>query len=411
MRKLIIVSFSFSFFLLTATANAQTLILKNTPKCIDNLTSYAELDSIFSKSKIILLGEAGHGDGATFELKTKLIKYLYARHGYTILINEASGLTETLIQNRQKIKPGDIFINTSDEKFKNSEQYVELYNFLQSTPNFKYYGLDCQPINIDLFLNELILLRGKVKDKSISQYLTDIRSYYEQGTGRREFTLSLDSLNILDSLTTRHYKNISAFNHTDSNYIKILLQNFRANLHIAIHNIEEMDYSFKSINWRDSVMALNVYYTMKQFPNEKVIISAANFHNAKNIHHLYRNEDSAYYAKIQPCGWYIANKYKDKAYSIAIASTGGTFGYCTDTSVYNIAEVAKFKIDNTVLEGNLLISGCEISFYDFRKDDNLLTKTYRSLIFGTNMHNGKWSTAFDGVINIRNQKHSTPIKK
>lgn len=389
----------------------QSLFLQQKPVCIDNFNNINELDSIFKHTNIILLGEAGHGDGATFELKTKLIKYLYEKHNYTILINEASGLTETVVQNRQKIKSPEIFRTTGDQKFANSEQYVQLYQFLQGTPDFKYYGLDCQPSNLNIFLNELNLLGAKVKDNNLAKYLIDIGLYYEQGTGRREFTLSLDSLILLDSLTAQYHKNVGVFNHSDSAYIKILLQNFRANLHIAIHNIEEMSYSYKSINWRDSVMALNVDYIINKFPNEKVIISAANFHNAKSIHKIYRNEDSTYYAKIQPCGWHIANKYKDKAYSIAIASTGGTFGYCTDTSVYNITEVAKFKIDENILETHLLIPNCEISFYDFTKDENIDTKIYRSLIFGTNMHRGKWSTAFDGVINIRNQKHSTPIKK
>jgi hypothetical protein len=389
----------------------QSISLQQKPVCIDNFKNINGLDSIFKNNNIILLGEAGHGDGETFELKTKLIKYLYEKHGYTILINEASGLTETIVQNSQKINPSTIFKNTGDEKFSNSQQYAKLYRFLKRTPRFKYYGLDCQPVNLDILLNELRQLGAKMKDKYLANYLNDMSLFFEQAVGRREFTFSLDSLNVLDSLSIQYYKNVSAFNHSDPTYIEILLQNFRANLRIAIHNIEEMSYSYKSINWRDSVMALNVDYIMNMFPNEKVIISAANFHNARNMHQLYRNEDSTYYAKIKPCGWYIANKYKEKAYSIAIASTSGTFGYCTDTSVFTITEVAKYKIDNNVLETNLLISDCEISFYDFRKDDNLRTQTYRSLIFGTNMHKGKWSMAFDGVINIKNQKHSTPMKK
>lgn len=391
-------------------AYSQNVKLTSKPVCIDNFDNIAELDKIFSSSCIILLGEAGHGDGATFELKTKLIKYLYEKHNYTILINEASGFIETVNMNQEQVIPSQIFEKTADTKFSLSEQYKGLKLFLAENPSFKYYGLDCQPLNVELFLNNLNNLLNRTSNSSVKAYLANVISYYEQATSRKEFVLTLDDLKALDSITVSYSNNLKIFNHTDDIYIKQLLLNIQANVHIAIHNIEEMSYSYKSINWRDSVMALNVDYIVNKFPNKKVIISAANFHNAKSIHKIYRNEDSTYYAKIQPCGWHIANNYKDKAYSIAIASTSGTFGYCTDTSVYNITEVAKFKIDENVLETHLLIPNCEISFYDFRNDKALETQVYRSLIFGTNMHRGKWSTAFDGVINIKNQKASIPIK-
>ncbi len=398
------------FLLYSITLNAQVVELQNKPVCIDDFNNIADLDSIFNSSRIVLLGEAGHGDGATFELKSRLIEYLYKKHGYTFLLSEASGFTESVRMNFDNAMALQIFKKTADTKFSSSAQYNGFKRFLSDNPSFKYYGIDCQPVRINLFLDEMNVVLKQTSNQLAKMYLKDIISYYEQSTSIKEFTLTLEDLNKLDSATIHYMKNLQVFNHPNASYIKQLLLNVRAALHIAIHNIEEMSYSYKSINWRDSVMASNIEWIMARFPNEKIIISAANFHNAKNMGNLYHNEDSTYYSLIRPVGSYISNKMGKSAYSLAITSTSGMMGYCTDTVVYNIEEVAKFKIDENVLESHLLIPNCEIAFFDFRKDKTLETQVYRSLIFGTNMHRGKWSTAFDGIINIRIQKVSTSTK-
>lgn len=44
---------------------------------IENLTKY---------KKIIILGECGHSDGTTFEIKSDLIKYLNSKDDYTLIL-------------------------------------------------------------------------------------------------------------------------------------------------------------------------------------------------------------------------------------------------------------------------------------------------------------------------------------
>ncbi len=389
-------------------AFSQAVKLQNKPVCIDNFDNIAELDKIFSSSRIILLGEAGHGDGATFELKSKLIEYLYKKHGYTILINEASGFTEAVNMNFEKAVPLQIFEKTADTHFAKSQQFAELKRFLSENPSFKYYGLDCQPTHIDMLIDNLKSISNSTTNFSAKKYISEFISFWEQATGRKESAITLESLNTLDSTTIYYMNNLKIFNHADTSYVKQVLLNNRGNLNAVRYGMEtRSNIDYRRLNWRDSVMASNAEWIINKFPNEKVIISAANFHNAKNVHNIIYNNDSTHYTRLQLAGWYIAKKFGDKAYSLAISSTSGTFGYCTDTAVYNIEEAARFKVDENVLETHLLIPNCEMSFYDFRKDKKLENQIYRSLIFGPNMHRGKWSTAFDGIINIRKQKAST----
>ena len=51
--------------------------------------------------RIVLLTEATHGDGATFELKTRLVKYLHERKGFDVLFVESGMYDLARIQQRQ----------------------------------------------------------------------------------------------------------------------------------------------------------------------------------------------------------------------------------------------------------------------------------------------------------------------
>jgi len=57
-------------------------------------------------SRVVLLGEAGHGDGATLQLKTRLVRFLHQRMGFEVLAFE-SGLYDCLRAGEEILKGGD----------------------------------------------------------------------------------------------------------------------------------------------------------------------------------------------------------------------------------------------------------------------------------------------------------------
>ena len=400
--------------MLSTTLYGQNIQLSERPVCIDNFENVSSLDKIFSSSKIILIGEAGHGDGATFELKGKLVEYLYKKHGYTIFLHEGAGFTESYqfsVGLNSSYPLSTVFDSLSYLYYSKSRELQYLRNVLDSSSGMKFYGIDCQVGNYNVFVDYLNSLPKKVNVKHIdiigfSKYGKRVLALYNQSLGKEEFSLTLKEITEIDSITAFYIKKLINKKNSSSINTQVLL-NIRAVVNMLKFNLEEMGYSYRSINYRDSVMAKNVEWIMNKYPKEKIIISAANFHVSKNMHNIIRNSDSLYYQSIYPMGWYINKLYGNKAYSIAITNSSGKQGFCTDTVTYDVVEDAKFQIDYTKLEPNLLITNCDYSFYNFKNDIQLSNQTYRSLIFGANMHLGKWSTAFDGVINIRVQKPST----
>lgn len=386
--------------------------------CIDTLQikSLYDLDRELRNSRIVLIGEAGHGDGRTFELKGKLIEYLVEHHGFNTIAFEGAGFIETpyglsAIKNDSSIfKEFEKFL---DPKWSKSNQLKETIEYLSKKykeNKVDIFGFDSQP-NSTVYTKKLFdMLEDsttkclKDLDKVIfEQYLNNLKAYYKQATGQEEFTLTMSEINSLDSLTQIYLYSVNK----ECELLRQTLLNVQSNVKLIIYNMEEMGYSDRSVNSRDSVMATNIIYYLNKNPKAKMIVSAANFHIIKDLSLITNNYDSLKYKKIIPMGKYISDQYGNQSFSIAITQGGGQNGYCTDTLVYNLLENIKFPIDKYTLEYSFKERKCEIGYINCLKNNKLINTKIRSLIFGPNMHYGYWYKAFDCIIYIDKQQACT----
>ena len=56
---------------------------------INTANDYSFLENVIKSKKIVLLGEQSHGDGATFDEKVEIVKYLHEKMGYNTIVFES----------------------------------------------------------------------------------------------------------------------------------------------------------------------------------------------------------------------------------------------------------------------------------------------------------------------------------
>ena len=82
----------------TVAANSTTIASVDPATADDNVL--AAFGAAVGDRRIVLLTEATHGDGATFELKTRLVKYLHEQKGFDVLFIESGMYDVARIQQR-----------------------------------------------------------------------------------------------------------------------------------------------------------------------------------------------------------------------------------------------------------------------------------------------------------------------
>jgi erythromycin esterase len=73
---------------------------------IDDFSDLEAFGHAIGDSRVVLLGEASHGDGATLRLKSRLVRYLHKRKGFDVLAFE-SGLYDCLRAGEEIVRGGD----------------------------------------------------------------------------------------------------------------------------------------------------------------------------------------------------------------------------------------------------------------------------------------------------------------
>ncbi|RAK22511.1 erythromycin esterase [Flavobacterium aquaticum] len=382
-------------------------------------SDFKKLDKFIENKEIILLGEAAHGEGKTFEAKTQIVKYLVEVKGFnTIALEGMDFLEMEFINGRHILK--DNLVDDFETEWYNywnpwhpAKQLIPFENFIKkeklSFVGIEPYNRINTMINIDFIKTEL----AKSKWANLNnEKWSELAPIFDKINNSQKNKLTIEEFEYFTSHLQKIIDQKETILFHDDFFLQMLENliihvNIKMNPKIFDNEDDQLAYE---VNQRDLQMARNLIHFKERNPNAKIIVWLANFHGAINIKEVaFAASDSNIYKKLTLFGEHIKNKYSDKVYSIATTSSEGF-----SKMPYNIESIKETKIisPETSLEFELSKKNINFGFIDLndfkQKNPKKANTVFNSIMLGHVNQEGKWLNVFDGLLYIKKNDIAIP---
>ncbi len=369
----------------------------------DEQASFEPIKTAVKDKRIVILGEAGHADGKTFEIKSKLIEFLNANNEYDVVLEGMGFLDGAVLQG--VLPPLCIDSNYLDVAnawyglWSQTKEAAPLVEAMRSG-KVRYWGMDCNPSLGDYFLIPYLLASSPSVSNVLGGSVFDsLMAIHDRMMGM-DTTLTHNELGYFDSKMNQARKALEEETDLEKKAIlDMTIDNALAFLGQLRLGFTDWDAVNAGINIRDRQMAENVEWYLNRFPDRKVIIWTANFHGAKKIDQIMygKEPEPDLYKKFVLLGEHLENAFPGQVYSLAFTSGDGSTGffYANDSTA--------IMPDSTSMEFRLNQRGMEYGFCDLSQKKDWADMVFNSIVFG-DCKPGKWARALDGVFFI-NENH------
>jgi erythromycin esterase len=366
----------------------------------DEPASFEPIKNAVKDKRIVILGEAGHADGKTFEIKSKLIEYLNANNEYDVVLEGMGFLDGAVLQG--VLPPQCIDSNYLDVAnawyglWSQTKEAAPLVGAMRGS-RVRYWGMDCNPSLGDYFLIPYLLASSPSVSSVLGGGAFDSLVVIHDRMMAMDTTLTHIELDYFDSKMNQARKALEEETDLEKKAIlDMTIDNALAFLGQVRLGFTDWDAVNEGINIRDRQMAENVEWYLDHNPDRKVIIWTANFHGAKKIDQIVygKEPEPDLYKKFVLLGEHLENAFPGQVYSMAFTSGGGSTGffYANDSTA--------IVPDPTSLEYQLSQRGMEYGFCDLSQKKDWADMVFNSIVFG-DYKPGKWARAFDGVYFIK----------
>ncbi len=381
----------------------------------DYSESFETIANLTKDKQIIILGECGHGDGRTFEIKSEIVRYLDSIGDYTLILEGMNPFDGAILNEELPV----LIINTSwlnvgsswNPLWSHTEEASKLVDAMNKH-QIDFYGMDVNPSYCNYF--QIAYLKNLFySDSTMKQNLFDY-NWNKLLDIDREMPQYNDP--VIQDLDYQYYDSSllamkDKLNNENVSFNKdavlLLIDNM-----LSFSNLAKCGFSNTcdscidcSIIIRDRQMADNVAWYINHHPEKKIIIWAANFHGAKDISQIkYGKEPNPdLYDRYTLLGEHLANMFPNQVYSIAFTSGGGEVGYFYQDESYPI------QPDSTSVEFALLQRGINYGYLDFGSHPEFEDIPFHSILLGYHNKIGKWVKSFDAIFYIKEQHRATQV--
>lgn len=364
-------------------------------------------------ARIVMLGEASHADGATFEAKSRLVKYLHQERGFEVLAME-SGIYDCR-KAWEGLKRGDdpptAFRSGVFAVWSKSKEIQPLVQYMADNAHsdhpLELAGFDLQfsgAENSKQLKEDFALLRDKLgndvidggQSADIENALIGLAKTCQHPDRASDVELNkwkdaTEKLQtILDKAQPSHELSEAELDHWRQISVGATVL---ADV-IANDKKGNDDGHAKAWELRDKQMADNlVRLSQKVYPGKKIIVWAASAHILRN------------FPEVEAMGDHVYRKLGDQIYTVGFTAAEGE----TRSAIRGESKPIDPPRPGS-LEDLFVKAGHENAFVDFRHlgpDGAWLKKELEARPFGYYYHKKQWTKVFDGMVFMKTMHGAT----
>ena len=370
----------------------------------EDYTDLLPLQNIIKDTRVVMLGEATHGDGATFYAKQRLVRFLNEMMEFDVLAWEIDFFTmEEMnfeLKSGQPILPESIWGESGVMK--------PIYQYSRATLDTNrlliHTGFDIVPsFKLDHYFNVLFRFIEKHHPKFVSSpdlkvlgnFLNNRGDYNPTEEERTRLRIAISD--IVDTLYNDAKK---VQNNRDFIFFAKTLEDL-ADYEQHIILSRKMGFPPENIIFRGRKMGENLLWLVREwYPDKKIIVWAANRHVARNVLSIQLINPQTFNIALQflddyrEMGDLVHSELGNSAYSIGFTSFRGSRGRKKD-------EPEQFISVSQSIENIWHLTGIPYGIIDFSNlpEDHWLCKPSFAYFDGT-LERANWAEVFDGMFFI-----------
>lgn len=388
----------------------------------DDFADLAQIEEAIGAVRVVMLGEASHGDGATFLAKTRLIKFLHQRMGFDVLVWE-SGFFDCAKAGEAMVNGApwrDSFDDALLSLWSGSEQCRSIMEYVHSTQTtdrpIALTGMSWYVSAESSLFDDVIALLESVDPESPTseqrEALTAIKKLLEDSDERpfpkraRRPPELLHVQALIDLIATdKDGKLLDKHGQRRLAFMRIALENLKGYLLFLNRPLSRGGTGDNPIGVLESRSFLLL--AREHFPNRKLIVWAHNGHLARNTSRVEELGRKFRFNKMITTGHRVHKALGDAVYSVMFVAYGGRTGIWWQDP----HEVS--TPSNGSVEDLLHRTGFAQAFVNLRELPSshwLRGRLVASPIARSPMR-ADWADVFDGLFFLDAMAPSTPIEK